>query len=153
MLPGAGHCPRRADQGVAVVVSPLIALMQDLVGGHAVYLNSNLTSEEAQKIERQDGRPLGGAVCRARLLRFIHDEHECDAGIVYCQSHKKVEETAAWLESEGITALAYHAGLDADVRPVLKNHDWQTTLQQQAIGPNRFFPESAPSRFCCQWPA
>jgi ATP-dependent DNA helicase RecQ len=53
---------------------------------------------------------------RAQLLRFIQDEHDGDAGIVYCQSRKKVDETAAWLSSEGITALPYHAGLDADVR-------------------------------------
>jgi ATP-dependent DNA helicase RecQ len=49
-------------------------------------------------------------------LRFLTDEHEGDAGIVYCQSRKKVEETAAWLTSEGIAALPYHAGLDAGVR-------------------------------------
>ena len=53
---------------------------------------------------------------KKQLLRFLRDEHEGDAGIVYCQSRKKVEETAAWLTSEGIPALAYHAGLDADVR-------------------------------------
>jgi ATP-dependent DNA helicase RecQ len=53
---------------------------------------------------------------RTQLLRFLRDEHEGDAGIVYCQSRKKVEETAAWLEAEGIPALPYHAGLDADVR-------------------------------------
>lgn len=53
---------------------------------------------------------------RKQLLRFLRDEHEGDAGIVYCQSRKKVEETAAWLTAEGITALPYHAGLDADVR-------------------------------------
>ena len=53
---------------------------------------------------------------RAQLLRFLRDEHEDDAGIVYCQSRKKVEETATWLAGEGITALPYHAGLDADVR-------------------------------------
>jgi ATP-dependent DNA helicase RecQ len=53
---------------------------------------------------------------RAQLLRFINDEHEGDAGIVYCQSRKKVEETAAWLNDEGIAALPYHAGLDAAVR-------------------------------------
>ncbi|HWH82996.1 MAG TPA: RecQ family ATP-dependent DNA helicase, partial [Burkholderiaceae bacterium] len=46
----------------------------------------------------------------------IQDEHDGEAGIVYCQSRKKVDETAAWLASEGIHALAYHAGLDADVR-------------------------------------
>jgi ATP-dependent DNA helicase RecQ len=53
---------------------------------------------------------------RRQLLRFIRDEHEGDAGIVYCQSRKKVEETAAWLNDEGIAALPYHAGLDAGVR-------------------------------------
>jgi len=53
---------------------------------------------------------------RAQLLRFLRDEHEGDAGIVYCQSRRKVEETAAWLNAEGITALTYHAGLDAGVR-------------------------------------
>jgi len=53
---------------------------------------------------------------RDQLLRFINDEHEGEAGIVYCQSRKKVDETAVWLESEGIKALPYHAGLDADVR-------------------------------------
>jgi ATP-dependent DNA helicase RecQ len=53
---------------------------------------------------------------RAQLLRFIQDEHAGDAGIVYCQSRKKVEETAAWLEELGVTALPYHAGLDAAVR-------------------------------------
>jgi ATP-dependent DNA helicase RecQ len=53
---------------------------------------------------------------RTQLLRFIRDEHEGDAGIVYCQTRKKVEETAQWLSDEGITALPYHAGLDAGVR-------------------------------------
>ena len=53
---------------------------------------------------------------RAQLLRFLRDEHEDDAGIIYCQSRKKVEETATWLSGEGIAALPYHAGLDADIR-------------------------------------
>jgi ATP-dependent DNA helicase RecQ len=53
---------------------------------------------------------------KKQLLRFLRDEHEGDAGIVYCQSRKRVEETAAWLNDEGILALPYHAGLDADVR-------------------------------------
>ena len=53
---------------------------------------------------------------RRQLLRFLRDEHEGDAGIVYCQSRKKVEETAAWLQDEGITALPYHAGLESEVR-------------------------------------
>jgi ATP-dependent DNA helicase RecQ len=53
---------------------------------------------------------------RKQLLRFLHDEHEGEAGIVYCQSRKKVDDTAAWLVAEGISALPYHAGLDAEVR-------------------------------------
>ncbi|MGE0329263.1 MAG: DNA helicase RecQ [Ramlibacter sp.] len=51
-----------------------------------------------------------------QLLRFIEREHEGDAGIVYCQSRKRVEEMAQTLTDAGITALPYHAGLDAAVR-------------------------------------
>jgi len=219
----------RSGHGVALVVSPLIALMHDQVGAleeagvHASFLNSSLTLEDAQRIEREmmSGRlvmlyaaperiatprflaqldslyergmlslfAIDEAHCvsqwghdfredylslnvlherypavprialtataddltradmierlqlerarvfissfdrpnirysivekdnaRAQLLRFIGDEHDGDAGIVYCQSRKKVDETAAWLVEEGINALPYHAGLDAAVR-------------------------------------
>jgi ATP-dependent DNA helicase RecQ len=219
----------RAGQGVAVVVSPLIALMHDQVGAleeagvHAAFLNSSLDGDEARQVEREmlSGRlvllyaaperiltprflamldslhergqlslfAIDEAHCvsqwghdfreeylglsalherypsvprialtataddhtradivqrlalesarvfissfdrpnirytivekdnaRTQLLRFLRDEHDGDAGIVYCQSRKKVEETAAWLNEEGYTALPYHAGLDADVR-------------------------------------
>ncbi|MFO1253615.1 MAG: DNA helicase RecQ [Inhella sp.] len=49
---------------------------------------------------------------RAQFLRFLYEEHRGDAGIVYCGSRKKVDETAEWLEQQGIKALPYHAGLD-----------------------------------------
>jgi ATP-dependent DNA helicase RecQ len=52
----------------------------------------------------------------AQLLRFIEREHRGDAGIVYCQSRKRVEEIAQTLCEQGIDALPYHAGLDSDVR-------------------------------------
>jgi ATP-dependent DNA helicase RecQ len=219
----------RAGRGVAVVVSPLIALMHDQVGAleeagvHAAFLNSTLTSDEASRIERElrtgrlvllyaaperlltprflsmldslhergllslfaideahcvsqwghDFREeyLGLSILHERfagvprialtatadhitradivarlalegaqtfvasfdrpnirysivekdepkrqLLRFIRDEHEGEAGIVYCGTRKRVEETADWLNAEGITALPYHAGLDSGVR-------------------------------------
>ncbi len=219
----------RQGHGVSIVVSPLIALMHDQVGAleeagvHAAFLNSSLSSEEAQQVERElmSGRltllyaaperittprflaqlthlhekgllslfAIDEAHCvsqwghdfrseylalstlherfpevprialtataddvtradiierlalqaarvfvssfdrpniryaivekekpREQLLRFIQDEHEDEAGIVYCQSRKKVEETATWLEGEGIRALPYHAGLDAELR-------------------------------------
>ena len=51
-----------------------------------------------------------------QLLEFIRTEHPRDAGIVYCLSRKSVEETAAWLAAQGVTALPYHAGLGSDVR-------------------------------------
>jgi ATP-dependent DNA helicase RecQ len=53
---------------------------------------------------------------RDQLLRFIREEHPGEAGIVYCLSRKKVEETAAWLSSQGLTALPYHAGMDNGAR-------------------------------------
>ncbi|RFO95392.1 DNA helicase RecQ [Rhodoferax lacus] len=51
-----------------------------------------------------------------QLLRFIEREHEGDAGIVYCQSRRKVEDMAQTLVDAGINALPYHAGLDNKVR-------------------------------------
>ena len=53
---------------------------------------------------------------RTRLLRFIRDEHAGEAGIVYCLSRRKVDETAQWLRGHGVDALPYHAGMDAEAR-------------------------------------
>jgi ATP-dependent DNA helicase RecQ len=53
---------------------------------------------------------------RTQVLNFIRAEHEGHSGIVYCLSRKKVEETAGFLASEGIDAVAYHAGMSADAR-------------------------------------
>ena len=51
-----------------------------------------------------------------QLLRFIESEHHGEAGIVYCQSRKRVEEIADTLQDAGIKAMAYHAGLDSALR-------------------------------------
>ena len=51
-----------------------------------------------------------------QLLRFIQSEHAGEAGIVYCQSRKRVEEIAETLQGAGINAMAYHAGLDSALR-------------------------------------
>jgi len=53
---------------------------------------------------------------RQQLLRFLKDEHSDDAGIIYCLSRKKTEETAYWLQQQGFKALPYHAGLNAETR-------------------------------------
>ncbi|NID04106.1 DNA helicase RecQ [Luteibacter jiangsuensis] len=52
---------------------------------------------------------------RRQLLDFL-DAHRGEAGIVYCLSRRKVDETAAWLSEAGVEALPYHAGLDAETR-------------------------------------
>jgi ATP-dependent DNA helicase RecQ len=49
-------------------------------------------------------------------LKSFLKRHESESGIVYCLSRRKVEETAEWLAGQGVNALPYHAGLDADVR-------------------------------------
>ncbi|WP_428851853.1 DNA helicase RecQ [Imbroritus primus] len=75
---------------------------------------------------------------RTQLLAFIRAEHgrpdgkggiEHDAGVVYCLSRRKVEETAEWLASQGINALPYHAGLDAGVRQM----NQQRFLREEGI--------------------
>jgi ATP-dependent DNA helicase RecQ len=53
---------------------------------------------------------------RRQLLDLLRAEHAGDAGIVYCLSRKSVEQTAEFLVAQGIPALPYHAGLDAQTR-------------------------------------
>ncbi|GAB4273960.1 MAG: DNA helicase RecQ [Deferrisomatales bacterium] len=53
---------------------------------------------------------------REQLLAFLSREHSGEAGIVYCLSRKKVEETAEWLRGRGWDAVAYHAGLEPEER-------------------------------------
>jgi len=57
-----------------------------------------------------------GASARDSLYRFIQNEHEGEAGIVYCLSRKKVEQTAEFLNDKGLDALPYHAGLSQKIR-------------------------------------
>ncbi|OJX73141.1 DNA helicase RecQ [Leifsonia sp. 71-9] len=53
---------------------------------------------------------------RKQLLDFITVEHPGEAGIVYALSRNSVERTAEFLSARGLTALPYHAGLDAGLR-------------------------------------
>jgi ATP-dependent DNA helicase RecQ len=59
-------------------------------------------------VEKQD--------VRKQLLQLLREEHRGDCGIVYCLSRNKVDDTAAYLCSQGIQALPYHAGLGTAVR-------------------------------------
>jgi ATP-dependent DNA helicase RecQ len=53
---------------------------------------------------------------KQQLLALLRTEHAGDSGIVYCLSRTSVERTAEFLTASGITALPYHAGLDAGTR-------------------------------------
>jgi ATP-dependent DNA helicase RecQ len=59
----------------------------------------------------------------------LEREHANDAGIIYCLSRKKVEETAAWLVEKGWSALPYHAGLPAQLR----EHHQRRFLREEGI--------------------
>ncbi|WP_020183363.1 DNA helicase RecQ [Methylotenera sp. 1P/1] len=66
---------------------------------------------------------------RQQLQAFLEREHPDDAGIIYCLSRKKVEETAAFLVEKGWSALPYHAGLPAPMR----EHNQRRFLREEGI--------------------
>jgi ATP-dependent DNA helicase RecQ len=65
---------------------------------------------------------------RKQLLSFL-SAHRGEAGIVYCLSRRKVDETAMWLNAQGVAALPYHAGLTAADR----QHHQQRFLREDGL--------------------
>ena len=57
---------------------------------------------------------------KRQLLRFI-ERHQGKRGIIYCLSRRKTEEMAAFLEKNGVRALAYHAGMSKEAREANQN--------------------------------
>jgi ATP-dependent DNA helicase RecQ len=57
---------------------------------------------------------------KKQLLAFLQ-QRKSEAGIVYCLSRKKVEDTAEWLSQQGYKALPYHAGLPSQLRQTHQN--------------------------------
>ena len=66
---------------------------------------------------------------RDQLLKLL-TAHAGDCGIVYCLSRKKVEQTSAWLQTQGYDALPYHAGLSSDTRD---NHQTRFLKEDSVI--------------------
>jgi ATP-dependent DNA helicase RecQ len=101
---------------------PRIALTATADAATRVEIVERLALENASQFVSSFDRPniryrvLQKANARQQLESFLESEHPNDAGIIYCLSRKKVEETAEWLKSRGWDALPYHAGLDASVR-------------------------------------
>lgn len=66
---------------------------------------------------------------RDAMLQFLDTHHEGDAGIVYCLSRKKVEQTAEWLNMQGRRAVPYHAGMPAEERA----HNQKRFLREEGL--------------------
>jgi ATP-dependent DNA helicase RecQ len=122
-----GHDFRPEYRALAVLHAryagvPRIALTATADGLTRADIVQHLQLEEARQFVSSFDRPnIRYSIVEKKdptlqLLRFIEREHPGEAGIVYCQSRKRVEEIAEVLCREGIDALPYHAGLDPDVR-------------------------------------
>src|SRR5690606_34390987 len=54
-----------------------------------------------------------GGETKREILSLVRS-HAGDSGIVYCQSRKGVEQMTDYLVKQGVRAVPYHAGLEAD---------------------------------------
>jgi ATP-dependent DNA helicase RecQ len=101
---------------------PRIALTATATRATRAEIASRLNLETARHFVASFDRPniqyrIGPKAEPARqLLELLRTEHAGDAGIVYCLSRASVDKTAEFLTRSGITALPYHAGLDARAR-------------------------------------
>ncbi|MDI1307927.1 MAG: DNA helicase RecQ [Methylotenera sp.] len=114
---------------------PRIALTATADAPTRAEIVERLKLEEARQFVSSFDRPnikyrvTQKANARQQLEAFLESEHANDAGIIYCLSRKKVEETAEWLKSRGWDALPYHAGLDASVR----NQNQRRFLREEGV--------------------
>ena len=106
---------------------PRIALTATATAETRVEIAQRLSLENAPHFVASFDRPnisyhmVEKAEVRKQLLEFIQKYHSGDCGIVYCLSRKRVEDTAEFLQSHGINALPYHAGLSATQRAANQN--------------------------------
>lgn len=80
----------------------------DLTDARLFVSSFNRPNIDYQVIEKNNGKK--------QLLQFIRSQMSGENGIVYCLSRKRVEDIAAFLSENGLTALPYHAGLDWEIR-------------------------------------
>lgn len=117
-----GHDFRQDYLGLSVLAErfpdvPRIALTATATEATHRELTENLRMESARHFVSSFDRPniqyriTEKNNTRQQLLDLIRTEHDGDAGIVYCLSRKRVDQTARWLRDQGIDAVAYHAGL------------------------------------------
>ena len=101
--------------------SPIIALTATATEKVQEDIQKNLGMENAKLFKSSFNRENLFYEVRPKInvnkeiIRLIK-QHPDKSGIVYCLSRKKVEEIAQILQVNGINALPYHAGLDANTR-------------------------------------
>jgi ATP-dependent DNA helicase RecQ len=101
--------------------TPIIALTATATEKVQEDIQKNLGMENAQLFKSSFNRENLFYEVRPKInvnkeiIKFIK-HHPGKSGIVYCLSRKKVEEIAQTLQVNGINALPYHAGLDANTR-------------------------------------
>lgn len=122
-----GHDFRKEYMGLSLLSErfpkvPRIALTATADERTRIEIANNLQLTNAAKFVSSFDRPnirysIGEPENpRQTMLDFLDEHHRGDAGIVYCLSRKKVEQTAIWLNDHGRAAVAYHAGLSASER-------------------------------------
>ncbi len=101
--------------------APLIALTATATPKVQMDIQKNLGMADAAVFRSSFNRPNLYYEIRSKnnatkeIIRFIK-QNDGKSGIIYCLSRKKVEELADLLKVNGIKALAYHAGMDANTR-------------------------------------
>ena len=101
--------------------APLIALTATATPKVQMDIQKNLGMTDATVFKSSFNRPNLFYEIRPKfnaerdIIRFIK-QRPGKSGIIYCLSRKKVEELAELLVANGIKALAYHAGMDAQTR-------------------------------------
>jgi len=128
------HCVAQWGHDFRPDYLALSVLHERWPGVPRIALTATATAETRQEIVRRLGledarqfvasfdrpniryRVVAKAEPRTQLLELLRTEHAGDAGIVYCLSRASVDKVADGLVAQGITALPYHAGLDAATR-------------------------------------
>ncbi len=101
--------------------APLIALTATATPKVQMDIQKNLGMSDASVFKSSFNRPNLYYEIRPKhdvdreIIRYIK-QHEGKSGIIYCLSRKKVEKLTELLVANGIRALAYHAGMDAQTR-------------------------------------
>lgn len=135
-----GHDFRPEYRGLTVLHErfpqvPRIALTATADAPTRAEIVERLALEDAKQFISSFDRPniryrvMQKANVRQQLETFLETEHPSDAGIIYCLSRRKVEETAEWLRARGWDALPYHAGLDA----VTRNANQRRFLREEGV--------------------